>query len=1055
MRMEESLNLSIETPEAFERVANAPLPFGLRASPESRQQFRDTYFDTPDRQLRARGIVCRLRVQPQQVPLLVLTIEDHTRGAGLVLRRSFETLAVTNGVFEAFNGTSEPARRMRALIDPAALRPVAAVEVERRIRQARSGWLRRACFEISCDTLRIEGGGVSRNVYELNLVRLRNGGPAVAAIGQELQQHPGVHQPKSDTLGRIFEVLSAGIDDQPRHAEHTGTPEIALFVLDGNRAAFQVRDGELVVPNQTGAGKARCIEMLRRVTQQDAALRLLTTVSADSDRVRLEVWVAQLEGPPDNGAFHWICIDRLLQHIGRPGLRNRRTIAALATLSRDLVIRDACARGAGSMSAEWRPGTVIGLPEEKPEKHDRYLNAELSFLDFNARVLDLADDARVPLLERVRYLSIFSSNLDEFFMVHVASLHRMAREQKIEQGDDGFRADEVLEVIAGRVRGMLTREAAVLQDTFAALSAAGIHLRKWGELPAQQQARLREYFEAEIFPVLTPNALTVSPGHPFPHLPGLGLSVAAVLRDPSGRRMHFSHLRLPGNLPRFLPAGGPIEFILLEDVVIANAAALFPGFTVDSAHALRVIRSADTRIDESNVTNLVDAVEREVRERPFRPVVGIEVSRDMPQIARELLLRELRQETGAQAGLNEHHVYAADRPLQLQDLAQIADLDIPELHFPKVETRDPLPAEDSLFDVLKQREVLVHMPYERFDRSVLRFFDESADDPAVVSIKVSLYRAARDSRVVDALVRAASTGKEVVVFVELKARFDEANNLLWLQRLQRAGIAVVYGIVGFKMHGKVALVTRREDGRVQRYCYIGTGNFNEATARFYSDLGLLSGDAALTADLADLFNALTGTSRPPRTASRRLLVAPNDMLQRFVQLIDREIEHAKAGRPSGIRIKVNGLNDTEIVNALYRASKAGVQVDLIVRGLCTLRPGVPGLSDRIRVFSILGRYLEHARIFAFRNGGKEEFYIGSADLRPRNLRRRVEIITPVLAPELRRRLDSILNCELEDECAWELGPDGAYYRRRSDVSGVSAAQQQFAGLGTETAPVPV
>jgi polyphosphate kinase len=1053
MRMEESLNLSIETPEAFERVANSPLPFGLRLSPETRQQFRDTYFDTPDRQLRARGIVCRLRVQPQRQPLLVLTIEDYARGAGLVLRRSFETLTVSNGVFEALNGTSEPARRMRALIDPAALRPVAAVEVERRVRQVKAGWLRKPAFEFSCDTLRIEGGGVSRNVYELNVVRRRNGGPAISALSQALQQQPGVHLPKSDTLGRIFEVLTAGVDDQPQQAEHAGTPEIALFVLAGNRGAFQVEDGELVLPNQSGAGKARCIEMLRRVTQQDAKLRLLTTVSADAERVRLEVWVAQLEGPAQNESFHWICIDQVLQHIGRPGLRNRRLIAALAALSRDQVLRAVCSTRAPSctMPHEWRPGTVLGLPAEKPGKDDRFLNAELSFLDFNARVLELADDPRVPLLERVRYLAIFSSNLDEFFMVHVASLMRMARERKVEQGDDGLRADEIMEIISGRVRGLLATESAVLHDTFAALAEAGIHLRTWSELPPPQQARLREYFESELFPLLTPNALTVSPGHPFPHLPGLGLSVAAVLRDPSGRRMHFSHLRLPGNLPRFLPAGGPTEFILLEHVIIANAAALFPGFTVDSAHALRVVRSADSALEESGATDLVAAVEREVRERPFRPVIGIEVSRDMPQIARELLLREVRQEAGAQSALSENHVYGVEGPLQLQDLAQIADLDIPELRFPKPAPRDPLPAEDSIFDVVSRGDVLVHLPYERFDRSVLRFFEESADDPAVLSIKVSLYRAARESRVVEALVRAANAGKDVVVFVELKARFDEARNLLWLQRLQRAGIAVVYGIVGFKMHGKVALVTRRENGRVQRYCYIGTGNFNETTARFYSDLGLFTADSVLTADLADLFNALTGTSRPPRSAPRRLLVAPNDMLQRFVTLIDREIEHAKAGRPAGIRIKVNGLNDTELVNAFYRASRAGVQVDLIVRSLCTLRPGVPGLSENIRVISILGQYLEHARIFAFRNGGKEEFFIGSADLRPRNLRRRVEVVTPVLSAQLGRRLDHILSRELEDECAWELGADGAY--RRVGAGGVSSAQKQFAQPDAEPAPV--
>ena len=1050
MRNQESLHLCIESAEAFEQLARGPLPLGLRLSPETREQFRDTYFDTADRMLRARGMVCRLRVQADQAPVLVVTIEDQSRGQGLVSRRSFETLVVTGGVFEALKGPSEPARRMRALIDPDALRPVAAVEVERRIRHARGGWIGRTRFEISCDTLRIEGGGVSRNFYELNIARTRGGPPELSELAAALQQLPGVKLPTSDTLGRVFEILSIGVDDHPREPRPEGKPEIALFVMVRGRAAFLVKHGELRVPHARGFGEESALELLREITPETGRLRLLTTMQSDRQRVRLEVWLAQVELPASSSDVVWASIEDVMQNVGRPGLRHRILISAVAALARSNILREQPAQ-------ETAPGpgvfTLLKNADrpEKIEKTDRYLNPQLSFIDFNARVLGLASDPAVPLLERVRYLSIFSSNLDEFFMVHVGALMRMARDQRQDQGDDGFSAEEVLELIAARVRALLVTESKCIQDLTRAGNAAGIHLRSWEELPAREQARLSKYFDAELFPLLTPHALTVSPGHPFPHLPGLGLSVAAVLRDPSGRRMHFSHMRLPDNLPRFLPLSGPTELILLEDVIIANATSLFPGFQVDSAHALRVVRSADTRLDEKSAPSLADAVAQEVRERPFRPVVGIEVSKDMPQIARELLLRELQQEEGAHSTLTELHLYAVDSPLQLRDLSQIADLDLPELRFPRAVARNPLETEPSVFAAMAERDILLHHPYDSFKESVVRLFEEAASDPAVISIKVALYRAARGSRIVDALVRAAAAGKEVAVFVELKARFDEARNLDWLQRLKEAGIPVVSGILGFKVHGKIALFTRREEnGRVQRYCHIGTGNYNETTANFYTDLGLLSANPDLTADLADLFNALTGTSRPPRSKPRRLLVAPNEMLPRFIELIEREIEHANNGRPAHIRVKLNSLTEPELMRALYKASSAGVQVDLLVRGLCNLRPGVPGLSENIRVISLLGRFLEHSRIFAFKNGGNDEYYLGSADWRPRNLRRRVEVITPIDAPELRERLDWILNCEFSDQTAWELGPDGAY--QRGPGTGVSTAQTRFLEFGSAAVP---
>ncbi|OLE96769.1 MAG: polyphosphate kinase 1, partial [Cyanobacteria bacterium 13_1_20CM_4_61_6] len=529
-----------------------------------------------------------------------------------------------------------------------------------------------------------------------------------------------------------------------------------------------------------------------------------------------------------------------------------------------------------------------------------------------------------------------------------------------------------------------------------ALAAHGVRVLRWAELAEPQREVLRRYFVEQLFPIMTPQALTRAPGHPFPLIPNLQLSLAAVVRDAGAGPIHFAYLKVPDAAPRFVALPDGETFVPVEDVIRANLSLLYPGRVVEQAHGFRVTRGADLELDEHHAASLLQVIEEEARRRPYGAVVRVEVEQEMPLAVRELLLRELLFEDATPVGsLGSGDLYEAVGLLGLGALREIARLPKPELDYPPWRGRVPIAPAQSVFAALAERDVLVHHPYDSFEASVERLFVEAADDPHVVAIKLTLYRAGGHSGIVDALLRAAALGKEVFVFVELKARFDEERNIDWARKLEQAGIRVVYGLVELKTHAKTALIVRREQGGIRRYVHIGTGNYNAVTATLYTDLGLLSADEALGADLNDLFNELSGSSQPPRTAFRQILVSPTYLLQRVIELVDREAAHARAGGSARIRAKLNGLADPDVIAALYRASQAGVDVDLSVRGVCTLRPGVPGLSARIRVVSIVGRFLEHARIYHFANGGDPEYYIGSADWRPRNLRRRVEVVAPV------------------------------------------------------------
>ena len=674
------------------------------------------------------------------------------------------------------------------------------------------------------------------------------------------------------------------------------------------------------------------------------------------------------------------------------------------------------------MTALREPATRRARPSvRKPSVP--YINRELSWLDFNARVLHEAGDERNPLLERTRFLGIFASNLDEFFQVRVAGLKRQQAASLSTPTPDGLSATETLAAIRERVLPLVAKHSSTYHHVKRRLAEAGIRILDYDQRP-ERHLQLREQFLDEIFPVLTP--LAVDPGHPFPYISDLSLSLAIHVRDPETGERRFARVKVPPVLARLVEVGR-LTYIPLEQVIAANLDALFPGMEILEHHLFRVTRNADLAIEEDEADDLLMAIEEELRKRRFGEAVRLEVECAMPTETRGRLQRSL--------GLTPEDVYEIDALLDLTALNQIAELDVPSLQpapwQPVVPSRLLPPDEDEeadVFQAVREGDILVHHPYESFSGSVQRFIEQAAEDPDVLTIKMTLYRTSGDSPIVRALIRAAEEGKQVVVLVEIKARFDEKANIVWARALERAGAHVVYGLIGLKTHSKTALVVRREGrGGLRRYVHIGTGNYNPKTARIYVDLGVLTCDYELGADVTDLFNYLTGHSRQRRY--RKLLVAPYGLREQVLQLIREEAREAESGGAGRIVMKLNALVDPPVIDALYRASQAGVRIDLIVRGMCSLRPDVPGVSENIRVRSVVGRFLEHSRILAFGEGDRERFYIGSADMMERNLDRRVEAVVPVDDPRLQDRLRTILRVMLaDDRRAWVLRRDDRWAR---------------------------
>jgi polyphosphate kinase len=657
-----------------------------------------------------------------------------------------------------------------------------------------------------------------------------------------------------------------------------------------------------------------------------------------------------------------------------------------------------------------------------------FINRELSWLEFNARVLHEALDERNPLLERLKFLSIFGTNLDEFYMVRVAGLRRQVVANVNTPTTDGLTPSEQLDAIAARVGGLLETQQRCLRELLDALAQHGLRLLAMDELTPAEWAEMDGFFEAQVFPVLTP--LAVDPGHPFPYISNLSLSLAVQLRDPENGTQHFARVKVPKSLPRWVPVGRPLHYVPLEQVIGVNLAALFPGMEVAGWYPFRITRNSDIDVvDSEEPEDLLQEIEEQVFRRRFGEVVRLQVDERMPDETRAVLIEELRDERVTMLPLVPgRDVHGGGPLLEIGDLMVLAELDLPDLRDPPCVPVVPAAfrGEDAgLFAAIRERDILVHHPFESFGATTEHFLEAAARDEQVLAIKLTLYRTSGDTAIVDALIEAAQGGKQVAVLVELKARFDEANNISWARRLESAGVHVAYGVISLKTHSKTVLVVRREGDSIRRYVHIGSGNYNTRTARIYTDLGLFSADPSLGADISDLFNSLTGFSR--QQLYRKLFVAPLAMRNRFMGLVAREAEHARAGRPARIVAKMNALVDPAMIRALYAASEAGVPIDLIIRGICALRPGIAGVSERIRVISVVGRFLEHSRLWYFQNDGSPEFYLGSADWMQRNFDRRVEVVTPIEDPALHPRLHSLLATYLADNRqSWELRSDGSY-----------------------------
>ena len=1015
---------------ALGQLIDHPPAAGFRVSAVQTTYFRDVYYDTPDGELRQRGGRYRMRFTADGKQQLTVWFPDGTR---------LETPGTDGEVIGA---------RLRALVDPATVAPWIERDVARRWRTIGVPLVRLPLCTFVGDTITVRRGELRTAVHELS-IRPRPWGAAVArTIARRCEAAPlQLHAVGEEPLQRAQAALSAA-EAQILARELRGERELALIAVEHGRLGLCRLGAELRVPVDHGSGEADCRAALRRIVGSgEGSLRLLGVVPPAGDRAALEVWTARrVRG---NSPLQWFAPTELLERVGSPVLRDPATLAALTIAARSPLIPEWSGAAFGAQADDAAPEDIarasrvtlseMRVPVLKADLLDparaapeQFLNPELSWIEFNARVLALAEDPRLPPAARIRFLGIFSTNLDDFVATKIGALKQLAALKRAGPSADQLRPQETLDAIGIRLRPLIARQYRLFDALLRTRGDAGaVTVVHWSELTQEEQAEQRAQFTDRVLPFLSPKALTRAPGHPFPVVTDRRVALLAVLRDQAGAPPHYALVEIPETLAPFISLADS-RLLPIEDAVRANLDLLYPGRIVVGAHAFRVTRSGDLQLDETSAGNFLQAIEEELARRTLQPVIRLEIEPGTPVPLQDLLQRELHfEESEREGAIGAADVYVAGGPVHLGALRDVA-MSLPD--YPPHDAREPFVPGRSVADQLDEQDVLVHHPYDSFIASFERFIVEAADDPEVQAIKLTLYRPGGRSAIGDALSRAAAAGKDVSVMVELKARFDEARNIAWARNLERDGIHVVTGLVSLKTHAKLALVVRRDTGgSARRYAHIGSGNYNPDTSLIYADVGLFTADQRITADVHALFNELTGSSRPPRGGLRHLLVAPADLLDRLLAKIERETAHARAGRPARIRAKLNGLADSTVAQALYKASQAGVDVDLVVRGICTLRPGVPGLSERIRVVSILGRFLEHARIYHFANGGgdAEEYYIGSADWRPRNLRRRVEVVAPVFDPAARRTLDKILTGELTAPTAWLLSPDGGYDRPES------------------------
>lgn len=1016
--------------EQLEKLASQPLPSAVESS-STRILYRDLYIDTDDDQLQRRGLTCRLRVgsdDRRTLTVFVGTLNDPAPP------RRYEANVDSADPRVALLSNTEPARRLAAVVDFRLLQTKLELQVERVERKADTDWLGRPRLYLLYDRVHVRSGTLSRAFHQLTVRSDRRSADVFESFCAELQDKAGLRPITAGTRERA-QLLLKWMEREERGRAKLADAGVALVVTRASQVALFKRGAVLFTPFERGSGVGVARTLLDRCTREPASdTRLLGKLSSIGPMPTVEVWTAELSPngdlTKDQGEVVWL---RPMEALDRAPEVHPDTLAALSVAVRSGLLAESREgntdpRRSIELSG-WGLGTIgVSAEGEAAVGDPHFLNSELSILEFTARVLALAEDFRTPLTERLRYLAIVAENIDEFFMIRVAGLKRSAAEQAEERTPDGLTPRQQLDLITLHVRSLVARQYRCYTSCAAEAAAYGGRLVNWNELDVGRRDQLRALMRDELLPALTPLAMTLSPGHPFPRLRHLSLSLAVVLLDRPGAAPHFAQVELPDDAPRFTQVPGMHAAIAIEELVRANLDLLYPSSVVEQAYAFRATRGADLEIDEDRAPSLIHAVEEASRRRFEQPVVRVEVERAMPALLRDVVLRELRREHGGSV-LDTDDMYEVDGPLDLGSLAELPMASDASLTWPPFKGADPLPAGRSIWSAIEERDRLFHHPFDAFDQTVVRFFKDAAADPDVTAIKMTVYRAGEKSPIVAALVDAAAGGKDVVAFVELKARFDEERNVAWAKRLEDAGGRVVHGLVGIKNHAKVALVVRREGTRLRRFVHVGTGNFNADTAMRYTDLSLLSSDEELTADVQDLFNELTGSSRAPLLLTRGCLISPKQLLPELLARIEREAAHARAGRGGHIRMKLNGLSEPDIVSALFRASQDGVRVELAVRGVCTLRPGVTGVSENISIVSVLGRFLEHARVFYFANAGGPEYFIGSADLRPRNLRRRVELLAPVRDRSCQAQLDTILDTYLSDPHAWELTSAGEYVRR--------------------------
>ena len=1056
MTPERILRFEVPTAAALEQMSRAPLPFGLEERETELQFYRVVYYDTDGADLELRNASVQVRIGEDHQTLLV-DVRDHSEADGGVVRRQVEAEIDSLDPQIIFNNASEAAKLVRALTDPGRLAPAVELEVTRRERSVKlsdseSGG--RATFYY--DAIVVHGGDLVGELYELEIHLPKTKSATFDGLVQEFEADHGARITLAETVSRARELLHNIELDQLEEAVRASRT-VAVVAYDRGRLALNPVDGKLLVPVGPGSGQDDCRKVLSNYfTRSYGRLRYLGIHSGSGTAPSVEIWLAEDVAKSDTKCV-WLRLEDLLEMIGSPQLRDAPTLAAIhAVMRSDVASRAAVRSQRGKQPDEddddsetmtlfeltvsrsngredLRERTTKDLPP------DLLLNPELSRLFFDERILTIVEDPDTPLLERIRFLSMFWSRLDDFFMTRIAEFKATVAEGETAPTPDGLSPVEQLEATRLKARQMSERAYGHLSEHLLPdLRKSGIELCHWADLSERDREQLRSAYESRVEAVITP--VIADPTHPFPRIRNLRPAIAAMVRLPESKQMHFVAIQLPGELPRFVPLPGSNRFVPLEEVILAVLPNLYRGIEVVEAHTFRVTRSGNIDIaDEPG--DVLQSVAAQIAKRPFGEVVRLEVDTTMPMAMRDRILREFKYESPEAASmLSEADVYPTTWLVDLVALKEIAALDLPELHWQELKQNMPLDARQSIFDQLRSGERLVSFPNDSFDATVERLIVDAAADPDVIAIKITLYRTDEQSRIVRALAEAREAGKDAFALVELKASFDERRNIEWARSLEAAGVHVVYSPVDYKVHAKTALVLRREADGERQYAYIGTGNLNASTARGYTDLGLFTADGVLTEEVNAVFNLLTGYSTG--TQFKQLLVSPFTMRDRFLELIEREIKHAASGKPGHIRIQMNGLADRRMISALYRASQAGVRVEMAVREICCLRPGIPGISDNITVTSLLGRFLQHARIFRFENNGNPEYFIGSADWRPRNLSKRVEVVTPIRSAEHRARLDQIMDSVIGNARAWELMPDGSYVRGEEAVGpGVLAVAQ--------------